>query len=77
MREGGTDTELGWSGLMKERHRRESIVGERKRECPSNGYTHTYTHTGSRQQAAGRDRGAREDMSLEDMSNSHATGSNA
>lgn len=39
----GTDTKLGLSALMKERHRRENRVGERERECPSNGYTHTHT----------------------------------
>lgn len=63
----GTDTKLGPSQLMKERHRRENREGERERECPSNGYTET----------EGEIEGAREDLSLEDMSNSHATGSNA
>lgn len=63
----GTDTKLGPSELMKERHRRENREGERERECPSNWYTET----------EGEIQGAREDLSLEDMSNSHATGSNA
>lgn len=52
---------------MKERRRRKNREGERERECPSNGYT----------QSEREIEGAREDLSLKDMSNSHATGSNA
>lgn len=63
----GTETKLGPSELMQERHRRENREAEREKECPSNGYTETQREI----------KGAREDLSLEDMSNSHATGSNA
>lgn len=53
--------------MKKERGRRENRESERERECPSNRYTETGRET----------EGVREDLSLEDMSNSHATGSNA
>lgn len=71
LRQGGsgeaTETKLGPSEMKKERGRRENREGERERECPSNGYTETEREI----------EGAREDLSPEDMSNSHATGSNA
>lgn len=60
------ETKLGPSEMKRERGR-ENREGTRERECPSNGYTETEREI----------EGTREDLSLEDMSNSHATGSNA